>query len=217
MSKWRKRIKDKTRKWHDQNISLKPTQVTNWMHLRFNSKKRDLHQTSWTQFCNLEDESSNSRKQSTSRQVKHATQITKAVRLRYITCRHTSRTYSLQLLFLETEACMDQWKTSHTRKDRTININTASLGFNGYSLSCWIICLAHLFVCVSMSSNLSTLLSSSNTTTSVPTITETTPELLENERIFFQTAAARGISGVFVWLSLIITGHQVIHLLIFRL
>ncbi|KAK2571977.1 hypothetical protein P5673_003395 [Acropora cervicornis] len=60
-----------------------------------------------------------------------------------------------------------------------------------------------------MSSNLSTLLSSSNTTTNLPTtITETTPELLENERIFFQTAAARGISGVFVWLSLIITGHQ---------
>ena len=39
--------------------------------------------------------------------------------------------------------------------------------------------------------------------------TSITPRPAENERIFFQTAAARGISGIFVWLSLIITGHQV--------
>lgn len=56
-----------------------------------------------------------------------------------------------------------------------------------------------------MSANSSLLPSLPNTTT----ITEITPEAVENERIFFQTAAARGISGVFVWLSLIITCHQV--------
>lgn len=47
------------------------------------------------------------------------------------------------------------------------------------------------------------------TTTTLPTPTEITPGLVENERIFFQTATARGISGIFVWLSLIITCHQV--------
>lgn len=41
-----------------------------------------------------------------------------------------------------------------------------------------------------------------------PASTEITP-VPADERIFFQTAAARGISGVFVWLSLIITGHQI--------
>ena len=41
-----------------------------------------------------------------------------------------------------------------------------------------------------------------------PASTEITP-VPADELIFFQTAAARGISGVFVWLSLIITGHQV--------
>lgn len=56
-----------------------------------------------------------------------------------------------------------------------------------------------------MSANSSLLPSLPNTTT----ITEITPEAVENERIFFQTAAARGISGIFVWLSLIITCHQV--------
>lgn len=56
-----------------------------------------------------------------------------------------------------------------------------------------------------MSANSSLLPSLPNTTT----ITEITPEAVENERIFFQTAAARGISGIFVWLSLIITCHQI--------
>ena len=46
-------------------------------------------------------------------------------------------------------------------------------------------------------------------TTTLPPTTEITPGLVENERIFFQTATARGISGIFVWLSLIITCHQV--------
>ena len=49
----------------------------------------------------------------------------------------------------------------------------------------------------------------SSTTTTLPTPTEITPGFVENERIFFQTATARGISGIFVWLSLIITCHQV--------
>ena len=46
-------------------------------------------------------------------------------------------------------------------------------------------------------------------TTTLPTPTEITPGFVENEQIFFQTATARGVSGIFVWLSLIITCHQV--------
>ena len=64
--------------------------------------------------------------------------------------------------------------------------------------------------CISMLTNTSLLLSSSNTTTTSPisSLTEVTPGAVD-EQIFFQTAAARGISGIFVWLSLIITCHQV--------
>lgn len=61
-----------------------------------------------------------------------------------------------------------------------------------------------------MLTNTSLLLSSSNTTTTSPisSLTEVTPGAVD-EQIFFQTAAARGISGIFVWLSLIITCHQI--------
>ncbi|XP_068761433.1 transmembrane protein 184B-like [Montipora capricornis] len=65
-----------------------------------------------------------------------------------------------------------------------------------------------------MSANLSSLLSSapnhSTSVTSLPT-TAISPGFAQDERIFFQTAAARGISGFFVWLSLIITCHQIYH------
>lgn len=63
---------------------------------------------------------------------------------------------------------------------------------------------------ISMLFNTSLLLSSPNTTTTSPTpiLNELTPVAVD-EQIFFQTAAARGISGIFVWLSLIITCHQV--------
>ena len=59
-------------------------------------------------------------------------------------------------------------------------------------------------------SSLSSSTSSTNYTSTLPapTSTEIAPVSVD-ERIFFQTAAARGISGIFVWLSLIITGHQV--------
>lgn len=63
---------------------------------------------------------------------------------------------------------------------------------------------------ISMLFNTSLLLSSPNTTTTSPTpiLNKLTPVAVD-EQIFFQTAAARGISGIFVWLSLIITCHQV--------
>ena len=60
-----------------------------------------------------------------------------------------------------------------------------------------------------MFANSSLLPSSTNTTPTFPTTTEAPSGIAQNERIFFQTAAARGVSGIFVWLSLIITGHQV--------
>jgi hypothetical protein len=37
----------------------------------------------------------------------------------------------------------------------------------------------------------------------------TTPQVLQSQQIFFQTAAARGISGFFVMLALLISCHQV--------
>lgn len=73
----------------------------------------------------------------------------------------------------------------------------------------WIVCLNDLDVSVSMFVNSSALPSSPTNTTTLSTPTEITPEFVENEQIFFQTAAARGVSGIFVWLSLIITCHQV--------
>lgn len=66
-----------------------------------------------------------------------------------------------------------------------------------------------LDIFVSMLANSSALSSSPNTTTTSLTPTEITPGLVEGEQIFFQTATARGVSGIFVWLSLIITCHQV--------
>ena len=41
------------------------------------------------------------------------------------------------------------------------------------------------------------------------TETSNTTVINPNDKIFFETIAARGISGVFVWLALLITGHQV--------
>ena len=50
-----------------------------------------------------------------------------------------------------------------------------------------------------------------NPTSALTTLRSTTSGPVDylDEDIFFQTAAARGVSGVFVWLALIISCHQV--------
>jgi len=47
-------------------------------------------------------------------------------------------------------------------------------------------------------------------TTKLVTTTSAIPQEIETQTIFFQTAAARGISGFFVIMALVITCHQVI-------
>lgn len=54
--------------------------------------------------------------------------------------------------------------------------------------------------------NVSTTLAS----TLVVTTTSTIPHEIDTQTIFFQTAAARGISGFFVIMALLITCHQVL-------
>ncbi|XP_031559040.1 transmembrane protein 184B-like [Actinia tenebrosa] len=48
-----------------------------------------------------------------------------------------------------------------------------------------------------------------NISTIFPPTNVTTPQVLQSQQIFFQTAAARGISGLFVMLALLITCHQI--------
>lgn len=121
-----------------------------------------------------------------------------------------------QLLFLETEStCMAAIRSFVAEKAHFENNQ------GNYSSFPWFrwhkarrkastrVCLNSFCFRVSMSS-LSSSTSRPNYTSTfpAPASTEITP-VPADERIFFQTAAARGISGVFVWLSLIITGHQV--------
>lgn len=47
------------------------------------------------------------------------------------------------------------------------------------------------------------------TTTVISTSSFDPTTLNETTRIFLQSPAAQGISGLFTWLALIITGHQV--------
>ena len=60
-----------------------------------------------------------------------------------------------------------------------------------------------------------TLVSPTSALTTLASTTSGPVDYLD-EDIFFQTAAARGVSGVFVWLALIISCHQVRFKIAFR-